>query len=156
VIHAAAYTVELFEEGTSGVRKFHRTAPENPVEPLVELRVVNLQPGSYGACVRCSAPCGCESASSAWSFLPPMWAPMASCWQQGPMPTQVHQAIAPPPAQPSPKYVPSPSLLSTNPLPPPPPADPPATALVGGSSGSAHIGGPPAAAAGGAEVLVLD
>merc|ERR1712176_1464176 len=35
-----------------------------------DLRVDDLQPGTYAACVRCVAPCGCESACSPWAFLP--------------------------------------------------------------------------------------
>merc|ERR1712061_755994 len=37
---------------------------------LMDLRVDGLQPGTYAACVRCVAPCGCESACSPWAILP--------------------------------------------------------------------------------------
>merc|ERR1719272_2399627 len=44
VIHATAYTVELFEEGTAAGERFTRSVPESMAEALVELRVGNLQP----------------------------------------------------------------------------------------------------------------
>eukprot|EP00928_Gymnodinium_smaydae_P089944 TRINITY_DN73813_c0_g1_i1.p1 TRINITY_DN73813_c0_g1~~TRINITY_DN73813_c0_g1_i1.p1 ORF type:complete len:714 (-),score=94.06 TRINITY_DN73813_c0_g1_i1:99-2240(-) len=75
VIHATAYTVELFEDGTQASERFTRAVPEAMTEALVELRVGNLQPGAYHACVRCIAPCGCESVPSPWSFMQPTWAP---------------------------------------------------------------------------------
>lgn len=161
VVHAVAYTVELFEEGSGALERFRRSVPENLQEALVELRVGNLQVGSYGACVRCIAPCGCEATPSAWSFLPPAWPPapphMAGAWP----------SVGPPPvAPPSQPYLPSPSgLLSTNPgspsLPPPPPSEPP---TVQGGGSNAPTSAPPAApatssspsGAAGEEALVLD
>lgn len=144
VIHAAAYTVELFDESTAAVERFHRTVSENQAEALVELRVVNLQPGSYGACVRCIAPDGCESAPSPWSFLPPAWlqSPATLGWH---MPPQAVGATQQPPTylQSAPSAAGGATLLSTSPgtappaapslvsssthhSPPPPPAEPPA------------------------------
>eukprot|EP00929_Paragymnodinium_shiwhaense_P013629 TRINITY_DN121470_c0_g1_i1.p1 TRINITY_DN121470_c0_g1~~TRINITY_DN121470_c0_g1_i1.p1 ORF type:complete len:850 (+),score=170.28 TRINITY_DN121470_c0_g1_i1:156-2705(+) len=73
VIHATAYTVELFEEGSASSERFTRAVPEGMTEALVELRVGNLQPTAYAACVRCVAPCGSESLPSPWSYLPPSW-----------------------------------------------------------------------------------
>eukprot|EP00747_Dinoflagellata_sp_TGD_P166012 gnl/TRDRNA2_/TRDRNA2_188161_c0_seq1.p1 gnl/TRDRNA2_/TRDRNA2_188161_c0~~gnl/TRDRNA2_/TRDRNA2_188161_c0_seq1.p1 ORF type:complete len:937 (-),score=186.10 gnl/TRDRNA2_/TRDRNA2_188161_c0_seq1:122-2581(-) len=70
VVHATAYTVELLDQGTNAAERFTRAVPERLTEALVELRVGGLNPGSYAACVRCVAPCGCESAPSAWSALP--------------------------------------------------------------------------------------
>jgi len=134
VVHATAYTVELFDEATGALERFQRTVPENLTEAIVELRVGNLQPSSYGACVRCVAPCGCESAPSAWSFLPPAWAtsrpPLGLGW---PPPGVPQPGPVPLPQQHQPAYLQPPSaLLSTSPgslggmPPPPPPSEPPA------------------------------
>lgn len=95
VIHAVAYTVELYEDGAATAERFARSVPEGMAEALVELRVGNLQPGGYAACIRCTAPCGCESQPSPWSFLPPAWQPHAHHpalhphhpWQAHPPPT---------------------------------------------------------------------
>jgi hypothetical protein len=78
VIHAVAYTVELYEEGSTSVERFQRAVPEGMNEVLVELRVDNLKPQSgYSAAVRCRAPCGCESEISPWSYVPPAVWPAA-------------------------------------------------------------------------------
>jgi len=69
VIHASAYVVELLDQATMIAQRYMRV-PEGPLPALMDLRVEGLQPSAYAACVRCVAPCGCESTSSAWSFLP--------------------------------------------------------------------------------------
>lgn len=118
VVHAKAYSVELFEEGTAAVERFHRTVPDNVIEPLVELRVVNLQPGSYGACVRCIAPCGCESVPSSWSFLPPAaWLQASQFCVPCPVGAASVQTVAhSSSSQPQPAYLQPPTtLLSTSP-----------------------------------------
>merc|ERR1719443_1250464 len=60
-------------------QRFVRPMPEGIMTALVDMRVDGLQSTSYAACVRCVAPCGCESACSPWSFLPigPMAPPPA-------------------------------------------------------------------------------
>lgn len=93
VVHATAYTVELLEEGTTVAERFTRAVPEILPEALVELRVGNLNPGAYAACVRCVAPCGCESTPSEWSFMPPMWLPTGPQPQLGGMGTWQSQAL---------------------------------------------------------------
>merc|ERR1711988_481437 len=70
-IHATSYIVELFEYGTNEVQRFVRTVPENLAVPLIDFRVSGLRPSAYASCVRCVAPCGCQSAPSRWSYLPP-------------------------------------------------------------------------------------
>jgi len=121
VVHASAYTVELYDETTGVLESFRRAVPEILREFLVELRVSNLQPGSYGACVRCVAACGCESSPSPWSFLPPVWmAPQASGALGWPMPgIQMPQ----PTLQPIPQQMPL--LPPQLPLMPPSPSQPP-------------------------------
>jgi hypothetical protein len=69
VIHATAYVVELVNQATMEVQRFTRALTVDCLPALVSLRVDGLMPGMYGACVRCVAPCGCESAASSWSFL---------------------------------------------------------------------------------------
>lgn len=137
VIHATAYTVELFEEGTSSSERFTRAVPEGMAEALVELRVGNLHPGVYAACVRCVAPCGCESTPSPWSVLPSAWLPPAPTPQppyMGPpwqAPT-VHQAYM------------APAVVPISAAPPRPPVAPPAMQAftVPGSAGSLPIQAP--------------
>jgi len=70
VIHASAYVVELYDQGTMTAQRFMR-CPElgSALPPLMDLRIEGLQPSSYAACVRCVAPCGCESSVSQWSFV---------------------------------------------------------------------------------------
>jgi len=170
VIHATAYTVELYEETTGTVERFHRAVPENLREVLVELRVGNLQPaGSYGACVRCVAPCGCESAPSPWSFAPPAWlSPVPAMGSWAPLPQQANGV----PTQHPPPYLQPSPLLATNPgsapaaFPPPPPAEPPSvegaaeeapiapSTLV--ASGPAQVEAPEAKSGAEAAALVLD
>jgi len=69
VIHATAYVVELLDQGTMTAQRFVRGMPAGTLPALIDLRVEGLQPSAYAASVRCVAPCGCESASSPWSFL---------------------------------------------------------------------------------------
>lgn len=157
VVHATAYTVELLEEGASAAERFTRAVPEILPEALVELRVGNLNPGAYAACVRCVAPCGCESAPSPWSFLPPFWMPPPPVsLGLGPWPPQVPgmQPLEPSTALPGAASG-GQSLLSTNPsaqpnVPPPPPSAPPTwpAASLGITS--------PAPGAAEDEALVLD
>jgi len=75
VIHASAYVVELLDQGTMTSQRFMRCSPEGVLPPLMDLRVDGLQTCSYAACLRCVAPCGCESIPSPWSVLPLVWAP---------------------------------------------------------------------------------
>jgi len=135
VIHATAYTVELFEEGSASSERFTRAVPESMAEALVELRVGNLQPGAYAACVRCVAPCGCESGPSSWSFLPPTWLPPpppgAGGWHAEAHQLQYHHhhhhvhpgylPTADMRQPPQPAYAPLPAATATAPAPPPPP-----------------------------------
>lgn len=173
VVHSVAYTVELFEEGSAAIERFQRAVPEGVTEPLVELRIGNLQPGSYGACVRGIAPCGCESAPSPWSFCPPVWPSSHHGWgpvppvpvtpapevQGVPAPSQPPPAQAPVAAvqQQQPAYLQPPSaLLSTSPtslgaIPPPPMEPPDVQPAVLPSAGLA-----PAVPVNGGEALVLD
>jgi len=127
VVHASAYTVELFDETTGVLESFRRAVPDNLREFLVELRVSNLQPGSYGACVRCVAACGCESSPSPWSFLPPVWmAPQASAALGWPMPGVPQMPPQPmPPQMPQPIPQQMPLLPPQLPQMPPSPSQPP-------------------------------
>jgi len=70
VVQASAYTVELLDQCTGGSQRFVRTANVGFVPALTDLQIDGLQAGSYAARVRCVAPCGCESAPSAWATLP--------------------------------------------------------------------------------------
>lgn len=157
VVHATAYTVELLEEGTAAAERFTRAVPEIMPEALVELRVGNLNPGAYAACVRCVAPCGFESAPSAWSFLPPLWLPPPPLgWQPG-MPAQVPLGGMQP-VEPTLAALPGitatgQTLLATSPTaqsaaqqPPPPPSAPPSWPAASP---------PPAAPAGSAAVAAV-
>jgi len=136
VVHATAYTVELLEEGTAAAERFTRAVPEILPEALVELRVGNLNHGAYAACVRCVAPCGCESSPSSWSFLPPLWLPPPASLGLGwppAVPVQVPQSLQP--LEPALGFPPggfSQTLLATSPSAiagtsslPPPPSGPP-------------------------------
>lgn len=177
IVHATAYIVELYEETSGTLERFHRVVPDNLREVLVELRVGNLQPaGSYGACVRSVAPCGCESSPSPWSFAPPSWfpPPLPMAGWPGAMPPQVN-AQQPHPAQlqsPSPLLATNPGSAPTTGLPPPPPSDPPAmegaaseleasapTTTTGGHVAPASgvpASGAEAPGVSGADALVLD
>merc|ERR1712039_29102 len=49
VLQAAAYVVELREQGSTAVERFVRSAPEAKLGTLVELRVGGLRPSPGGA-----------------------------------------------------------------------------------------------------------
>lgn len=169
VVHATAYTVELLEEGTASAERFTRAVPEILPEALVELRVGNLNPGAYAACVRCVAPCGCESAPSAWSFLPPLWLPPPPApmglggWPVGapaqvpPMESVVGASIVP---SNQPAYLPTQTLLATNPSGgpqlPPPPFAPPSWPAASPPIAAAPAQAVPTVATAEDEALVLD
>lgn len=74
VIHATAYVVELLDQTTMTAQRF-MIVSEGSLNHLTDLRLDGLQHGAFAACVRCVAPCGCESAPSPWSFLPASIAP---------------------------------------------------------------------------------
>jgi hypothetical protein len=70
VVHATGYVVELLNQSTMIAQRFMRVMlPEEPLPVVVDLQVDGLQSGTYAACVRCVAPCGCESSPSPSSFL---------------------------------------------------------------------------------------
>jgi len=69
VIHASGYVVELLDQVTMVAQRFMHGMPEGVLQPLLNLRVDGLQHSAYAACIRCVAPCGCESAPSQWSFV---------------------------------------------------------------------------------------
>merc|ERR1712050_452696 len=70
VIHSTAYVVDVLEQPTGLSQRFVRTATPDFCPPLTDLRIDGLRPGTYLACVRCVAPCGCESVCSPWAMLP--------------------------------------------------------------------------------------
>lgn len=109
VIHASAYVVDILEQQTGFSQRFVRSAAPDIVPALTDLRIDGLQLGTYGACVRCVAPCGCESVCSPWAVLPP------SCGMPPSAPT-VH--MQPPPSAPAPIAILTPDLC-------PPPIAPP-------------------------------
>jgi len=76
VVHASAYVVELFDQVTMVAQRFTHVAAECPLPALMSMRIDGLQTSAYAACVRCVAPCGCESVASPWSFMSGMM-PMA-------------------------------------------------------------------------------
>jgi len=104
VIHATAYVVELFDQGTMASQRFVRGTPAGILPQLVDLRVDGLQTSTCAASVRCVAPCGCESVSSPWSFFA--------------------LASAPPPAAVAPVFPMPPPHVSAATLCPPPPSAP--------------------------------
>jgi len=67
VIHASAYVIELLDQGTMASQRYSHVAPEGPLPVVMDAQVDVLQPGMYGVCIRCIAPCGCESTCSPWS-----------------------------------------------------------------------------------------
>jgi hypothetical protein len=166
IVHATAYIVELYEETSGTLERFHRVVPDNLREVLVELRVGNLQPtGSYGACVRSVAPCGCESSPSPWSFAPSSWfpPPLPMAGWAGTLPPQANaQQLHPAHLQPSPLLATNPGSASSTGLPPPPPSDPPsvegaAVSELEASSSATTSGGHVTPAPGvPADALVLD
>lgn len=120
VIHASSYVVELLDQGTMTAQRFMRV-PEPVLSHLTDLRLEGLQPGSYAACMRCVSLCGCESAPSAWSFLP-----VAAAVQTGPMPS----ACAFGDFLVSPPSVPAGLPGATTHFCPPPPVAPPSLPLT--------------------------
>merc|ERR1711976_512467 len=68
IVHAGSYIVELLNQNTMMAQQFVHAMPSGIAPPLMTLHVGGLKPGHYAACVRCVAPCGCESPSSPWSF----------------------------------------------------------------------------------------
>lgn len=122
VIHAAAYTVELQQREAGGpTERITRQVPEGMTEALVELRIGNLQPGSYHVGARVVAPSGYESkiSDNAWAYLPSAWDPYASSmmnpWQGGSLyggapPPAAGLYGAPPPVLSPPLYGMPPSL----------------------------------------------
>jgi len=69
VIHASAYVIELLEQRTMASQRYIHVAPEGPLPAVMDAQVDVMQPGMYSACIRCIAPCGCESTCSPWSTL---------------------------------------------------------------------------------------
>lgn len=122
VIHASAYVVDVLDLRTMASQRFMRGVTESILPALMDLRVDGLSPSSCIACVRCIAPCGCESTCSPWSFLPqaqPVLPPLA---------TTQSMLLLPPPT-PSMLLVPPPNAMGAElnliPQCPPPPAAPP-------------------------------
>jgi len=114
VIHASAYVVELLDQVSMVAQRFMHMTPEGVLPALMNLRVDGLQPSAYATCVRCVAPCGCESSPSPWSFVSGVL-PMAHPQQM--LAPNVPHMLPPnvPPAAP---------VLATHSCPPPPSAPP--------------------------------
>merc|ERR1711998_768583 len=68
VVHAQAYSVEILNQNTMASQRYLHAMPEGALPFVMDMWLQNLQPGAYAACVRCIAPCGCESTCSPWSF----------------------------------------------------------------------------------------
>merc|ERR1712224_314569 len=80
VIPASAYVVDLMDQTTMAAQQFIHVSPEGPLPSVMEIQVDGLRPSVYGACIRCVAPCGCESQSSPWSIMRVGWMqPAAPC-----------------------------------------------------------------------------
>lgn len=105
VVHASAYVVEFLDQTAMVAQRLLRPTTEGVLPALMDLRVDVLQPGAYAACVRCVAPCGCESAPSSWSYLPPASAAPSTLQPQqllsSMVPTASHICPPPPNAPPS-------------------------------------------------------
>lgn len=101
VVHATGYVVEITNQATMGSQRFMRAMlAETSLPPLVDLQVEGLQPGTYAACIRCVAPCGCESAASPWSFFASgdaATSSMPSMCPSVPVASQVLTPACPPP-----------------------------------------------------------
>lgn len=70
VVHATGYIVEIQNQNTLTTQKFMRVMlPEGNMPHLVDLQVDGMEPGPYAACIRCVAPCACESVASQWSYM---------------------------------------------------------------------------------------
>lgn len=70
VIHASSYVVDIVEMSTMVNQRFMRGQADQPLPALTSMQIDGFRSGNPAACVRCVAPCGCESAPSSWSFLP--------------------------------------------------------------------------------------
>jgi len=124
VVHATAYVVELSNQSTMIAQRFMRVMlPDGPLPAVVDLQVDGLQPGTYAACVRCVAPCGCESSASPSSFLV-----VGTAAQEKNMasPLQAMQIVA---TAPAPLPLSCPPHFTTPPSCPPPPNAPPSLPL---------------------------
>merc|ERR1712187_26098 len=97
VCHASAYVVEILEHQSGLSQRFVRVASPDVMASLTELRIDGLQPGAYAACVRCVAPCGCESIPSPWATLHVASSP--PCGMHPPASALIMQ---PPPSAPAP------------------------------------------------------
>jgi hypothetical protein len=120
VVHATSYVVELLNRNSMDTQRYLRAPPEGVLPCIMDLQVDNLQPGSYAACVRCIAPCGCESACSPWSS--------GVVGQVVPPQVVVHVAPAPPRAA-APVHLVLPGVAQH--VCPPPPTAPPTLPLAG-------------------------
>lgn len=69
VVHASAYVIELVDQGTMVSQRYSHIAPEGSLPVVMDAQVDVLHSGMYAACIRCVAPCGCESTSSPWSAV---------------------------------------------------------------------------------------
>jgi len=118
VIHASAYVVELLDQGTMASQQYIHVSPEGLLPAVMDVQVDGLRPSVYGACVRCVAPCGCESTSSPWSILRVGWVQPAPASTTSPA---LHALL---PNMPT--GVPSVGLLAC----PPPPTAPPSLPLT--------------------------
>jgi len=118
VIHASAYVIELLDQGTMASQRYIHVAPEGPLPAVMDAQVDVPQPGMYGACIRCIAPCGCESTCSPWSTCQVGWV----------QPSGVHALHLMPPNAPA--GMPSVRVLACPPPPTAPPTFPAATAAV--------------------------
>lgn len=68
VVHASAYVVEVLDQCNMTAQRFMHASPDTTLPPVMEFRVDGVPPSTYTACVRCIAPCGCQSAASLWSL----------------------------------------------------------------------------------------
>jgi len=124
VVHATAYVVELLNQSTMIAQRFMRVMlPDGPLPAVVDLQVDGLQPGTYAACVRCVAPCGCESSTSPSSFLVVGTATQEKSTSS---PPQAMQIVA---TAPAPLPLSCPPHFTTPPSCPPPPSAPPSLPL---------------------------
>jgi len=128
VIHASSYVVEFVDQTSMVAQRFTHISPEGMLPTLMTMHLDGLQHSSYAACVRCVAPCGCESTASPWSFVsgaiplaPPvhMLAPNVAQLLQPNAPTAAPHHSCPPPPMAPPTF-PSTASLSPMPMPLPP------------------------------------
>lgn len=107
VVHAQAYAVEILNQNTMVSQRYLHAMPEGSLPFVMDMWMHNLQPGAYAACVRCIAPCGCESTCSPWSCAQlGLAAPMASAPAPAMLllppnpPSHIPQTCPPPPSAP--------------------------------------------------------